>query len=72
MSKPNCQNPQWRRVIRTPIRSSEKARSQTINGTLQNETFIERCKLAGIKPTRRQASKYSRDMGLAKLVRKET
>ena len=34
-------------------------------GTLSSSTFLKACEHVGIEPTRRQASKYSRGLGLA-------
>lgn len=34
-------------------------------GTLSSPKFLKACERVGIEPTRRQASKYSRGLGLA-------
>lgn len=38
---------------------------QRVEGTLSNKGFLKACTTAGVEPTRRQASKYSRKLGLA-------
>ena len=55
---------QWERVQGPNLKDTTVEFNRN-TGTLSDPTFLRACDLAEIKPTRRQASKYSRGLGKA-------
>jgi len=56
----------WERVRSTPEPEGDKKRRLKNEAILNSEHFIEACKRACITPTKRQASKWNRNKGLAR------
>jgi hypothetical protein len=56
---------EWERVTGPDLDSGKRKRYLENNAILKDEVFIEACKWAGIKPTRRQASKWKTKKGIA-------
>jgi len=61
---------QWERVHGVGLHPWEEDRSKRNQQILKDQVFCETCNRAGIKPTRRQASKWNNGKGKAyKLAR---
>jgi len=58
-------NHNWQRVTGTEPSNQELAARKRNDGALNSPQFKNACRMVEIKPTRRQASKFSRKMGLA-------
>lgn len=62
-------NQQWERVSGAPLCDNSGAAERNKN-TFKSPIFTAACEKAGITPTTRQASKFSRGMGAAYKSRK--
>lgn len=62
-------NRQWERVSGAPLSDYSRAAERNKN-TFKSGVFTAACEKAGITPTTRQASKFSRGMGAAYKSRK--
>jgi hypothetical protein len=58
------ENHQWVRV-RGTVDGMKVERTKKNDHTLKNEIFLQSCERVGIKPTRRQASKWNNKKGAA-------
>ena len=56
---------QWTRVTGPDLDQGKDARALRNAGVLASKTFTDACEKAGIPPTLRQASRFSRKRGLA-------
>ena len=54
----------WKRVSGPDLDLGNNARANLNKNVQESKIFIDSCKLAGIEPTRKQASKYRRKKGL--------
>ena len=58
-------NHSWVRVYGPDLDAGNKDRAKENKSILESENFKKVCELAGINPTKRQASKFKRKNGLA-------
>lgn len=65
MSKKGTKVGQWTRVTGPNLCPEYAERAKKNDGVVNSPQFKEACEKAGIEPTRRQASKFRRKMGLA-------
>ena len=55
----------WVRVIGTPTPADEKYRQEANKSVFKQPDFVKACENAGLKPTKRQASKWNNKHGAA-------
>jgi len=65
MAKSKKKNVSWQRVHGPDLDKNKKDRENANKQTLENDFFKEMCSNAGVEPTKRQASKYRRNRGIA-------
>jgi len=56
---------QWARVVGTGMSKVQKGREDKNKSLMTNDVFLKACENVGIKPTKRQTSKWNNRKGIA-------